>query len=254
MKDLPRSGAFPPASQPWTVRRPAPAPSRVAAPVPFDTRYSFTWAGPDGMVEERARMGPSLAIFTDAFAALGRGALIQTPNGPVAVEDVLPGDRIVTDRGALPLRWKGSRVIAPQHRNVGLFRIAAEAFGPTRPSPDLLLGPAARIVSRRTRLQSLIGAEAALMPVAALEDSETVIRIRPVSAMQVFHLGFDGHVTFTANGVELESVHPGPRTGLLAPEIAALYLSMFPHIEGFDDFGDLVLPRLQGEALKQAAI
>lgn len=252
MKDLPRSGAFPPASRPWTVRDPAPAPSRVAAPVPFDTRYSFAWAKPDGTVDERARMGPSIAIFTDAFAALGRGALIQTPTGPVAVEDLLPGDRVVTDRGALPLRWKGSRVIAPQHGNVGLFRVTAEAFGPTRPSPDLLLGSAARVVLRQTRLQSLIGAEAALMPVAALDDSETVIRIRPVSAMQVFHLGFDGHVTFTANGVELESVHPGALAGPPGPEMAALYLSMFPHIERFDDFGELVLPRLQGETLKRA--
>lgn len=252
MKDLPRSGAFPPASRPWTVRHPAPSPSRVAAPVPFDTRYSFTWTEPDGTIEERARMGPSIAIFTDAFAALGRGALIQTPTGPVAIEDLLPGDRVVTDRGALPLSWKGSRVIAPQHRNVGLYRIAAEAFGPTRPSPDLLLGPAARVVSRRTRLQSLIGAEAALLPVAALDDSETVIRIRPVSAMQVFHLGFNDHVTFTANGVELESVHPGALAEPLDPEMAALYLSMFPHIERFDDFGELVLPRLQGETLKRA--
>ena len=245
-----RRDAFAPVA-PWNVRRPAVA-VPVAAPAPLDTRYGFSWTDADGLIEDRARMGPGLGLFTEAFAALGRGALIQTPGGQVAVEDLLPGDRVVTSRGVLPLRWKGSRVIAPQHRALHLYRVATEALGPARPNPDLLLGPAARLVTRRARLKALIGEEAALMPVAALEDSETVIRIRPVSAIQVFHLGFDGHVTFTANGVELESVHPGAMADGLRPEIADLYLSMFPHLKRLEDFGALALPRLSGDLLARA--
>lgn len=237
-------------ARPWTVRGPSPA--RVEERAPLDTRYDFTWSDRDGVIEERVRMGPSLPVFTDAFAALGRGALVQTPDGPVAVEDLLPGDRIATCQGVLPLRWKGSRMVAPQHGKVTLFRVTAEALGPGRPGPDLLLGPAARLVTRGPRLRSLVGEDAALMPVAALEDSETVVRIRPVSAVQVFHLGFDGHATFTANGVDLESVHPGAQADSLGPVMAALYLSMFPHVRRFEEFGDLVLTRLAGEVLSRA--
>ena len=250
MTDQPRSGTFPPAARPWTVRSPA---SRVDMRAPFDTRYSFTWVDRDGAIDERVRMAPSLAAFTDAFAALCRGTLVQTPDGPVAVEDLVPGDPITTCHGILPLRWKGSRVVAPQHAKVALYRVTAEALGPARPSPDLLLGPAARIVTRGPRLRALIGEDAApLMPVSALEDSETVIRIRPVSALQVFHLGFDRHGTFLANGVELESVHPGALVADLEGEMMALYLSMFPHLRRIEEFGDLVLPRLEGETLARA--
>lgn len=197
-------------------------------------------------------MGPSLAIFTGSFTALCRGALLQTPEGPVAVEDLVPGDRVTTCHGVLPLRWKGSRVVAPQHGSVALYRVTADALGLARPGHDLLLGPAARIATRGPRLRALIGEDAALIPVSALEDSETIIRIRPVSALQVFHLGFDRHATFAANGVELESAHPGALVTGLGPEMAAHYLSMFPHLRRMEEFGDLDLPRLEGETLARA--
>ncbi len=238
------------AARPWTVRRTPPATS-VETEIVADTRYAISWLGAGGRVEESARMGPSSALFTNAFASLARGALIQTPSGPVAVEDLVPGDPVVTMRGIRTLLWKGSRIVAPQHRSLPLYRIAAEALGPGRPMPDLLLGPAARIVSRRTALRRLIGAEAALMPIGALADGEAVVQVRPVSAVQVFHLAFRSHTTFAANGVEVESVHPGTIDPAIGPQMRARFMAMFPHLDESESFGALALQRLNGEILER---
>ena len=109
--------------------------------------------------------------------------------------------------------------------------------------------PAARLVSRRTALRTLIGADAALVPVASLADGEAVIRINPMSSVQVFHIGFARHTTFTANGVEVESVHPGKLDRALPHGQERLYMSMFPHLTHPSDFGVLALERLQGDIL-----
>lgn len=243
------------APRPWTVRgarayqsaRPAP---RAAA---NDTRYHLWWRGADGAIEDAARLGPSAPIFTESFAALARGCLVQTPDGPAAVEDLLPGDLVQTEHGPQPLLWKGSRVIAPQHHALSLYRVAADAFGPGRPMPDLLLGPAARLVSRRSALSELIGADRALVPVSALCDGDSVAQVRPISSVQVFHLGFARHTIFTANGVELDSAHPGQADPSLSPDVWGQYLAMFPHLARGVGFGPLVVPRLAGEILERVA-
>ncbi len=253
MTDRPPLDAPAATSRPWTVPG---APTRAAtrpavARVPSDTRYVVTWLDGAGEVQERTRLGPSDALFTNAFSALARGGIVQTPDGSAAVEDLLPGDRVVTAAGIERLVWKGSRVIAPQNADMALFRISADALGPGRPMPDLLLGPAARIVSRRSSIETIVGDRAALIPVSALADGESIIRVRPVSAVQVFHLGFSRHTTFAVNGVEIESVHPGGVDVAPSPEHRAHFLSMFPHVARMDDFGRLAMHRLQGEHLER---
>ncbi len=241
--------------RPWTVRGArAYQPTRPARPaLPNDTRYHVWWRGRDGSIEDAARPGPSDTLFTDSFAALARGCLVQTATGPVAVEDLLPGDVIATEEGPEPLLWKGSRVISSQHQGLSLFRVAADALGPGRPMPDLLLGPAARLVSRRTALPALIGADRALVPVDALVDGDSIVQVRPVSGVQVFHLGFARHSIFTANGVELDSAHPGPADPAARPEVFAQYMSMFPHLHDSSGFGPLAVARLSGEILERVA-
>ena len=247
--DIPNRTSFPPSVRPWSVRSTLVPQSRDTQDIPRDTRYELSWLDADGTIGDRGTAAPSTTLFTEAFTALARGALILPPDGQTAVEDLLPGDRVVTDRGVEPLMWKGSRAVAPVQRSLPLFRVAADALGPGRPMPDLLLGPGARLVSRRTALRNLIGAEAALIPIASLVDGEAVIQIRPLSTVQVYHLGFPRHATFTANGVQVESVHPGTLDRRIPDAIRELYMQLFPHFAQPSDFGALALERLQGDIL-----
>ena len=61
-----------------------------------------------------SRTALALPAFEQAFAAFGHGILIQTADGPVAVEDLLPGTWLETADGRrTQLLWKGSITLVP---------------------------------------------------------------------------------------------------------------------------------------------
>ncbi|MBJ3761177.1 Hint domain-containing protein [Maribius pontilimi] len=243
-RPTPSGSAFPPSNKPWTVRRKT-APTSIMPPL--SQRYDVSWLDDNGMVDDFVRMGPAVPLFTQAFTALVRGGILNTSEGPVAVEDVLPGMEIETASGPATLLWKGAHTVLPGAKGKPLFRLPTDSMGLGRPAPDLILGSAARIVSRRSSLRSLIGAEEALLPVGALADGQSVVQITPISAVQCFHLGFERHQTFRVNGIDVESVHPGHLDPALGDEMQRLYISMFPHISRPEDFGELAMPRLSDE-------
>lgn len=45
---------------------------------------------------------PAIPLFENAFSAFTHGSLIQTTYGPIAVEDLQPGDMVQTATGTLP--------------------------------------------------------------------------------------------------------------------------------------------------------
>lgn len=242
--------ALPNAKTQWTVRR------RVATPpptLPLNRRYEVSWLAPNGDIEDMVKMGPSVPLFQEAFTALGRGSMIPTDAGPVAVEDVLPGSLVMTSAGPLPLMWKGRTLIAPaagpnRSGQGQLFRIPADAFGLGRPMPDLVLGPAARLLDRSPALRSALAAESALAPLPPMADGMSVIEVTPVTPVQVFHIGFERHCSLAVNGVDVESYHPGQiDPGALSPEMLELYLSLFPHVTALSGFGPLAYHRLTSE-------
>ena len=77
-------------------------------------RYEVSSLLPDGSVAETRHIAPALPLFEDAFCAFSRGALIETASGPVAIEDIQPGEKVITADGHVqPLLWKGSTTIVP---------------------------------------------------------------------------------------------------------------------------------------------
>ena len=122
--------------------------------------------------------------------APARPTLFQTDNGLVAVEDLLPGDVIHTaDRGVMTLIWKGCTTLAPSMHDAStggpLTRIHAESYGVGRPMPDLLLGPAARVMQRTPDLAASIGTDKALTPAASLVDGMNAISVSTISPERV---------------------------------------------------------------------
>lgn len=220
-------------------------------PAPLMRKVEIAWLA-DGAPEESGRLVPALGPFEEGFAAFARGTLFPTERGLVSVEDLWPGMAVRTaGSGMQRLLWRGSTMIVPQGRGqdpamTRLIRIAADALGIARPLHDLVLGPRARLVHRRPGVRTLTGRDAAAIPAADFADGDGVAEIAPVAPVQVFHLGFERQERLVANGVEVESYHPGPAHAFpLRGEMLELFLSCFPGRRHLADFGEPDLPRLR---------
>lgn len=218
---------------------------------PLTRRYEVAYLTASGQIEATTRLAPALPQFEDAFSAIARRSMITTDRGAVPIEDLVPGTRVLTlERGPEPVVWIGSMTLYPAGstpglENPGLIRVTADRFGYARPTCDLILGPNSRILHRHARMAELIGTQAALAPARGFVDGMGVIRIDPISPVTVYHIAFAGHRTIRANGIEIESFHPGVATeAMLDPELMALFLAFFPHIRRYEQFGPLAHPRL----------
>lgn len=248
------AGPFSPATPAQISARPTHVSSvetRVQRPVPLTRRYETCWLTAGGGLDSATRLGPAIPLFEEAFSALARGAVIATEEGPVAVEDLVPGMRALTAEGrAERITWIGSMVLYPgatTDEEVRLVRVTAEAFGQGRPMPDVVLGPSARLCLRDARLKRATGLEAAYVPVRALVDGESVIELRPATPVTVHHLVLERQGSLRVAGMELESYHPGE--GLetrVEPRMLSLFLAQFPQLAGLADFGPPAQPRLTG--------
>ena len=219
-------------------------------------RVEIAWLRRNGDVELATQVIPAQSLFEDCFTAFAHGTLIQTANGPVAVEDVLPGDHVMTkEHGPLPVLWRGSLacVQTGKDRCRSLTRIMADGFGIGRPVRDLLVGPAARVLHQaRHAGGSHIGAQA-LVPAAALQDGAVAVPVTPPGAVHLYHLALPMHATMRAGGLDMESYHPGVslRSSLSQRQLAQ-FLALFPHIDQPGDFGPLAYPRLAGLEMDSA--
>jgi len=239
----PRPG--PALHQPW-ARRADLTPLRAA---PLTRRYEMAWLGQDG-IETASRVAPAAPPFEEAFAAFARGTLIATGDGPVAIEDLLPGQRVVTADGALePVLWLGSMTLFPRatggQEPARLIRLTADCFGLGRPMPDLVLGPHARVLLSGARLRHRIGVDEAFAPARALADGVAVIEVAPVTPITVYHVMLPRQAGLRAAGMEIESFHPGPGFAELTdPQSRSLFLTLFPNVDRLDQFGPAPIPRL----------
>ena len=156
-----------------------------------------------------------------------RGTRILTAQGPRPVEDLHPGDLILTaDHGPQPLRWTGLRRVAPAEMaanpNLCPIRLRAGSLGPGRPARDMKLSPQHRVV-----LQGH-GAEV-LVPVGKLLSRDGIDRAPGTRRVVYHHLLFDRHEILFAEGAAVESLLLTPRAldGWPAPSVEEIR-GLFP--------------------------
>ncbi len=221
-------------------------------------RYEIAWLSASGDIETSTRIAPAIAQFEEAFSALARGTVLQTEDGPIAVEDLMPGTRVQTAEGRFErVMWVGSMTIFPPNAVSGIepalmTRVTADAFGLGRPNPDLVLGPRARILLRDDRFHSATGISAAYAPAAAFIDGVSIVEVTPIAPIPVYHLVLERHGAIRAAGLEVESYHPGVGTGdATDPQLAALFLALFPNMKSFADFGPVAHPRLSADEMER---
>lgn len=249
---LPAHSPLQPKPQAWTARRQSrPVPTPAAIPKARITRrFEMEWLY-NGEILENVVVAPALPAFEQAFSAFTHGILIQTTEGPIAVEDLQPGMFLETAEGtASQLMWKGAITIVPGAPTLSeepskLYRVMPDAFGLGRPLQDQTFGPAARRLDRDPMVRAALGTDKALVPLSAMADGMGVIEVNPVSPTKVYHLVCEGHETILAAGLEVESFHPGPEMPLSLPaEILQMFMGFFPYLNGIRDFGRLTAPRL----------
>ncbi|PYF09213.1 Hint domain-containing protein [Rhodobacter viridis] len=235
------------------ARKPPVPVAKSLRAMPLTRRYEACWLTPDGTIMDSTRLAPATPLFEEAFSALARGSVILTEDGPVAVEDLLPGQRVLTAEGRSErVTWIGSMVIYPGAENgrdleeqVSLTRITAEAFGAGRPLLDVVLGPRARLCLRDPRLRRVSGLEAAYVPARAFIDGISVIEVTPSTPVTVYHAVLEHHGSIRVAGLEVEAFHPGEGVErMIDPRMLSLFEAQFPQIASLAELGPPAHPRL----------
>lgn len=236
-----------------TIAKPqkAPAPAGPVQKSATVRKCQISSLNRDGSVRMSEQIIPATNRFESAFSGFARGTLLDTDQGPVAVEDMHPGMRLMTaEFGASPLLWLGSITLLPRINGRDpmdecLTRVMADTYGMSRPDCDFIAGPGGRILARSPNAEDAHKSGRVLIPMRELANGMNVIKISPPRPVQVYHVCLQDHATLTAAGLEVESYHPGYGfEHAMGTNLLAFFLSLFPHINTPKDFGRLSHPRL----------
>lgn len=177
------------------------------------------------------RDGAGMGIDAQAVCYLW-GTMIATPDGQVAVQDLRPGDLVLTlDDGAQPLIWTGMSHIssrdldlAPNQRPV---RVAKGALGNGLPRRDVDISPQHRIlIADDEQHEFLISARHLMM--AGLPG----VSLRPLDGgFDLVHLACARYQVLLAEGAPMESFFTGRMAlrALSIPQRLSL-MACFPEI------------------------
>ncbi len=186
----------------------------TAAPGTFGG-IRFTSSGDGALMIENLTV-KSLSCFC-------AGTLIDTPDGPRAVETLEPGDRITTaDGGCTQVRWLGWQTVSTALRHpseVNPICISAGALGNGLPGRDLRLSS-----------DHAVEIGGVLYNAGALVNGETIIQVRQMpESFTYYHIETEAHELILAEGVAAESYvdyivegafdNEGEREARLIPEM-----------------------------------
>lgn len=146
-----------------------------------------------------------LNIANVAIACFTAGALIRTPRGDVAVEDLKTGDLVDTlDNGSQPVRWIGESTVSGRGLHAPI-RFLPDSIGNKR---SLRLSPQHRVLMADWKCELLFHAREVLCAAKYLCDGDRVFQ-EPCEEVTYFHVMFDRHEIVFADGALLESFFVG---------------------------------------------
>ncbi|MCU4654458.1 Hint domain-containing protein [Roseibacterium sp. SDUM158016] len=150
---------------------------------------------------------PSVICFTP-------GTRLRTERGEVAIEDLDVGDRLLTrDDGPQAVLWTGHRRMSgarlfalPDQRPI---RLRPGALGLDRPDADLVVSPEHRVLVSGAAARDLWGEPEVLVRAGDLVGDRGVTVDHSLRETWYIHLMLERHEVIWANGLEVESFHPG---------------------------------------------
>ena len=170
------------------------------------------------------------------FLCFRNGTLIRTADGQRQVEDLRPGDLVMTrDNGPQPVRWIGAKPLGgavlaafPQLRPI---RIRAGALGVGLPARDLYVSPQHRVLVTSKIAERMFGKPEVLVAAKCLVGLNGIDIDDSDQDLVYLHILFDRHEIVMSEGAQTESLFTGPEALKAAgPEARAELLALFPDL------------------------
>ncbi len=188
--------------------------------------------------DEDGNADVGLVNLTTTVPCFTTDTLIETSQGPVPVQQLRPGDLVMTvDHGPQPLRWIGSRRLerAELSANPHLkpVRIAINALAPGRPNHDLMVSPQHRVMLSSKIAHRMFGCAEVLVAAKKLLTHEgvSVVENTP-DGVEYVHILFEDHQVVYSNGMPTESLLVGPEVSkALPPDAIAEIREIFPRFK-----------------------
>ena len=145
-----------------------------------------------------------------------RGTLIETTNGPIRVEDMTPGQVVITANGQtrrveMCLRRQAIAIAGDASERFFPIKIVKNALGPGVPSTDLYVSRQHRVLISSKIARRMFGTDEVLVAAVRLLDLADVSVAYDCALPVYYHLVLESHDVVLANGAPCESF-------LLAPQ------------------------------------
>jgi len=193
--------------------------------------FTVTMLDADGRTDTQ-----DVTITINGAVCFASGTLIDTDEGPIPIESLKSGQRIITaDHGSQPLRWIGSITFSAgqlrDQEKLCPILIEAGALGPGCPSRALSVSRQHRMLVRSAAAQDASRSGEALIPAIQLVGLPGITVERDRAGITYYHLLFDAHEVVFGNGAPSESLLLGPQAlrSLPAQSLAEI-ATLFPEI------------------------
>jgi Hint domain-containing protein len=170
----------------------------------------------------------STKINVDEFgpACFTPGTRIEVPGGQRLIEELRPGDLVMTrDRGAQPLLQISRQSVAAS----GVFAPVHFATGALGNVLALRVSQQHRMLITGWRAQLYYGEDEVLVPALHLLNDHS-IRLQPGGQIEYIHLLFQRHEIVTAAGIASESFFPAQAEARADRAAAAEMQALFPDL------------------------
>ncbi|MGC1487227.1 MAG: Hint domain-containing protein, partial [Albidovulum sp.] len=195
----------------------------------------------NGTVEFLDNLGAVIGTMTfsnieNVIPCFTEGCLIETDRGPIPVECIKVGDRVLTrDSGYRPVRWVGRRdlgcgeLVAKPSLMPVLIRKGALGVG--QPERDMVVSPQHRVLLTGARMELITGEAEVLAAAVHLVGRPGIGRMSWIDKISYIHIMFDQHEIVRADGTWSESFQPGAATldGMESAQRTEIY-SLFPEL------------------------
>jgi len=169
--------------------------------------------------------GP-LDIVNLGSACFTPGTLIETERGERLIEDLRPGDLVMTrDNGLQPVLWIGRQTIRAE-ADFAPILFAKGALNNTAP---LLVSPQQRMLIEDWRAAYFCGCSEVFVSAKHLVNGTTVTQV-PGGMVDYMHLLFADHQVIYSHGIPSESYFPGLAGGHTDCASQAELATLFPRL------------------------